>query len=67
MRFWGLENGPRYSFETFEGDKQTDEVFVDTKEQVLSRFIDYHRGMLKDGYKRMVFTPGPDPDFNVLQ
>jgi hypothetical protein len=67
VRLWDLEKGPRYSFETFEGDKQTDEVFVDTKEQVLSRFIAYHRGMLKDGYKRMVFTPGPDPDFNVLR
>jgi hypothetical protein len=38
-----------------------------TKDEIISRFFDFHRAMLKDGYKRMNFTPGPDPEFSVLQ
>lgn len=67
VRLWDLGEKPSYSFETFEVDRQTSEEFLDTKDEVLSRFFEYHLSMLKDGYKRMVFTPGPDPDFNVLQ
>jgi hypothetical protein len=67
VRLWEIGGKQSYSFETIERDKLVSEEFMDTKEEVLSRFFDYHRGMLKDGYKRMVFTPGPDPEFSVLQ
>jgi hypothetical protein len=67
VRLWEIGGKQSYSFETIEGDKLVGEEFMDTKDEVLSRFFEYHRSMLKDGYKRMVFTPGPDPEFNVLQ
>jgi hypothetical protein len=67
VRLWTIGGKQSYSFETFEGDKLASEEFMDTKDEVLTRFFEYHRHMIKDGYKRMVFTPGPDPEFGVLQ
>ena len=67
VRLWEIKGEQSYSFETIKGDKMTGEEFISTKDEVISRFFDFHRAMLKDGYKRMNFTPGPDPEFNVLQ
>jgi hypothetical protein len=60
-RLWDRDGKQQYSFETSRGDE-----FVGTKDEVISRFFDFNRRLLKEGYKRMTFTPGPDPDFSVL-
>jgi len=67
VRLWDKDGKEIYSFETMTGSTLTSEEFFDSKDELISRFFDYNRQMLKDGYKRMNFTPGPDPDFYVLQ
>ena len=67
VRLWDKDGKDSYSFETMTGSTLTSEEFFDSKDELISRFFDYNRKMLKDGYKRMNFTPGPDPDFYVLQ
>lgn len=67
VRLWEKEGKDTYSFETMTGSTLTSEEFFDSKDELVSRFFEYNRKMLKDGYKRMNFTPGPDPDFYVLQ
>jgi TIR domain len=60
-RLWERDGKREYSFETSRGDE-----FLGTKDEVISRFFEFNRGLLKEGYRRMGFTPGPDPDFSVL-
>ena len=67
VRLWDKEGKAIYSFETMTGSTLTSEEFFDGKDELISRFFDYNRKMLKDGYKRMNFSHGPDPDFYVLQ
>jgi len=67
VSLWDKDGKDTYSFETMTGSTLTSEEFFDSKDELISRFFDYNRKMLKDGYKRMNFTPGPDPDFYVLQ
>lgn len=67
VRLWDKDGKETYSFETMAGSTLTSEEFFDSKDKLISRFFDHNRKMLKDGYKRMIFTPGPDPDFYVLQ
>ena len=61
VRLWDTDGKQKYSFETSQGDE-----FMGTKDEVISRFFEFHRRLLKEGYKRMGFSPGPDPDFSVL-
>ena len=61
VRLWDKDRKQEYSFETSRGDE-----FLGTKDEVISRFFEFNRRLLKEGYRRMGFTPGPDPDFYVL-
>lgn len=42
-------------------------MFAPTKKEVIALFNQYNQDLLSSGYKRMQFTPGPDPDFRVIQ
>ncbi len=61
VRIWDVDSEKKYSFETSRGDEH-----LGTKDEVIDRFFAFHRKLLKEGYRRMGFTPGPDPDFYVL-
>ena len=61
VRIWEVDGKTTYSFETSLGDE-----FMGSKDEVIDRFFSFNRQMLRDGYKRMEFSPGPDPDFSVL-
>ena len=61
IRHWNIDGKEQYSFETTRGEE-----YLGTKDQVIDRCFSFHRLLLKEGYKRMNFTPGPDPDFSVL-
>jgi len=61
VRPWNVAGKEQFRFETTRGDE-----YVGTKGEIIERFFSFHRLMLKEGYKRMNFTPGPDPDFSVL-
>jgi hypothetical protein len=61
VRIWDIDGEKKYSFETSRGDEH-----LGSKDEVIDRFFAFHRKLLKEGYKRMGFTPGPDPDFYVL-
>jgi hypothetical protein len=61
VRHWNIDGNMQYSFETTRGEE-----YLGTKDQVIDLFFSFHRLLLKEGYTRMNFTPGPDPDFSVL-
>jgi len=61
VRLWNIDGKEQFSFDTTRGDE-----YLGTKDEVIDRFFAFHRLLLKEGYKRMNFSPGPDPDFNVL-
>lgn len=61
VRLWNIDGNHQYSFETTRGEE-----YMGTKDEVIDRFFSFHRLLLKEGYKRMNFTPGPDPEFSVL-
>lgn len=44
----------------------TPRVFIGIKDNVISMFSDLNRKLIKEGYKRMNFSPGTDPDFQSL-
>jgi hypothetical protein len=61
IRQWQIEGDVRYSLETSRGDE-----FMGSKDDVISVFSDFNRKLIKEGYKRMSFMPGPDADFQSL-
>jgi hypothetical protein len=61
VRIWEIDGEKKYSFETSRGDEH-----LGTKDEAIDLFFAFHRKLLKEGYKRMGFSPGPDPDFYVL-
>jgi hypothetical protein len=65
IRTWAPD---RYSFEIVKGTENiiTNEEFFGAKDRVISRFLEFHRSLVKDNYLRMQFRPSPDPDFRVI-
>jgi hypothetical protein len=61
IRRWQISGEIKYSLETSKGDE-----FLGTKDDVIETFSKFNRKMIKEGYKRMTFMPGPDPDFQSL-
>jgi hypothetical protein len=61
IRQWHISGEIKYSLETSQGDE-----FIGTKDDVIETFSKFNRKMLKEGYKRMSFMPGADPDFQSL-
>ena len=57
---WNIGGKEQFSFEISRGDE-----YFGTKDEVIDRFFAFHRKLLKEGYERMNFTPGPDPEFSV--
>jgi TIR domain len=66
IRLWEIDGKISYSFETLQGDQLTGDEFIGTKDEVVTRLFNFHRGLKKEGYKLMNFMPGPDPDFNIF-
>jgi hypothetical protein len=56
----------RYSFEIIKGNEIESEESFQTKSEVIARFNEFNQSLIQSGYKRMQFTPGPDPDFRVI-
>jgi hypothetical protein len=61
IRQWNINGEVKYSLETSRGDE-----FMGVKDDVISMFSTFDRKLIKEGYKRMNFTPGTDPDFQSL-
>jgi hypothetical protein len=61
IRQWDVQGEARYSFESDLGDE-----FVGSKKDVITNFFLFNRKLIGDGYRRMSFMPGPDPDFQSL-
>ena len=61
IRQWKISGEIKYSLETSQGDE-----FLGTKDDVIETFSKFNRKLLKDGYKRMQFMPGVDPEFQSL-
>jgi TIR domain len=61
IRRWQISGEIKYSLETSQGDE-----FIGTKDDVIDTFSKFNRKLLRDGYKRMGFMPGTDPDFQSL-
>jgi len=61
IRQWHIAGDVRYSLETSRGDE-----FLGSKDDVIEMFSKFNRKLIKEGYKRMSFMPGPDPDFQSL-
>jgi len=61
IRKWDIDGEVKYSLETSRGDE-----FIGAKDDVISMFSDLNRKLMKEGYKRMNFSPGADPDFQSL-
>ncbi|MBV8454911.1 MAG: TIR domain-containing protein [Deltaproteobacteria bacterium] len=61
IRLWDIDGEVKYSLETSKGDE-----LIGAKDDVISMFSNFNRKMIKEGYKRMSFSPGTDPDFQSL-
>jgi TIR domain len=61
IRQWQISGEIKYSLETSQGDE-----FIGTKDDVIETFSKFNRKLIKEGYKRMSFMPGSDPDFQTL-
>jgi TIR domain len=61
IRQWHINGEVKYSLETSQGDE-----FLGTKDDAIEVFSKFNRKLIKEGYKRMNFTPGTDPDFQSL-
>ncbi|MBB5327804.1 toll/interleukin-1 receptor domain-containing protein [Tunturiibacter gelidoferens] len=61
IRRWDVQGEVRYSFESDRGDE-----FVGSKKDVITNFFLFNQGLIREGYRRMSFMPGPDPDFQSL-
>jgi hypothetical protein len=61
IRQWDLDGEVKYSLETSRGDE-----FIGIKDDAISMFSNFNRKLIKEGYKRMSFSPGADPDFQSL-
>jgi hypothetical protein len=61
IRQWEIAGAVKYSLESSLGDE-----FLGTKDDVIETFSKFNRKMLKEGYKRMGFMFGTDPDFQSL-
>jgi hypothetical protein len=61
IRQWDVQGEVRYSFESDLGDE-----FVGSKKDVITNFFLFNRKLIGEGYRRMSFMPGPDPDFQSL-
>ena len=61
IRTWADD---RYSLEIVKGNVIEAEMFAPTKKEVIALFNQYNQDLLSSGYKRMQFTPGPDPRFS---
>ncbi len=61
IREWEIKGEVKYSLETSNGDE-----FLGTKDDAIEMFSKFNRKLLKDGYRRMGFRPGPDPEFQSL-
>ena len=61
IRKWQIGGEIKYSLETSRGDE-----FLGTKDDVIEVFSKFNRKLLKEGYKRMTFMPGSDPEFQTL-
>ena len=57
----------RYSLELLLGNKIVKEQFFATKQEVIDHFEDIEDSLIRDGYVRMNFTPGSDPDFRSIK
>jgi hypothetical protein len=61
VRLWDIEGKDQFSFETSRGEE-----YLGAKEEVIKLFFAFNSRLLKEGYRRMNFSPGPDPDSRVL-
>lgn len=61
IRKWHIGGETKYSLETSCGDE-----FLGTKDDVIEMYSKFNRKMIKEGYKRMSFMPGTDPEFQSL-
>jgi hypothetical protein len=61
VRGWEINGEAKYSLENSQGDE-----FLGTKDDVISMFSNFDRKLIKEGYKRMSFGPGPDTEFQSL-
>jgi len=61
IRQWDIDGEVKYSLETSRGDE-----FIGAKDDVISMFSNFNRKLTNEGYKRMGFSPGTDPDFQTL-
>jgi len=63
VRLWSNNS---YSFEAVKGNQIESEDFYDTKDEVITRFTEFKQSLISNGYIRMNFNPGLDPDFRGL-
>lgn len=61
IRQWDINGEIKFSLETSRGDE-----FMGAKDEVISMFAAFNRNLIKEGYRRMNFMPGADPDFQSL-